>query len=1027
MAQKKITNISSGIYSREVDLTIVQQNAGTFAGACLGLMERGPAFQIMTSANFDERTVRMGGLNPAYKSSYAAYEFLEQANNYKEVRILGLEGYNEDYQDGGIAGNIGGYNKAFAIMYDNATSASAGTVLPITNISTDGTNIIKITAAINTSAPNFVNGDMVTIDADLTGVTDATGTFVVTITATDPSISVTFTIKAANSSNQIYIGGGTIKARVPLKADSKTVACILKPRRTGFTNYAEVDYVLIDTALQADGSNSTATDDAMTLIVYFRGDQTSYPPLSVKCSLRPESNQYIVKLFGNDPRGITKIQGQTAPLWVEFIWPSVQHRSTLGDELKYYYPGDSLPLSVLKLKTGNVTISDLFSYPPFSIFGVVTGATTTFTTTTDHGFSIGDPITLSDITGVAIGTLNVNGNWFVATVPSSNTFTIKDAAGVEPATSGAYSGTNGTVKKTFTATWEKEVMSLGGKGKEVEFQTPITPWFVSDFDENGETKRLFRVWEISDGESANTEIKLEISNINPDGNIGYGSFDLLVRKFDDTDDKERVIYEVFSNLTMNPTSDNYILRRIGDGENFELQSNFIFIELYTDDDIDPRSLPYGTEGYPNVNGIKVPDLEFADKYDLTKPITRQYLGLANNNINMLVPVTPDNLSFKNLISYTAAEGIGFHLNPQMITATSNPILYTLLITKYKLVDNTAYQVSSTNTLPVTGLNKVKRMKFVSCFFGGFDGFNWYSARTWADTTSKDYEAYIQGLEVLNDKESLEADFSVLITPDIDFENHASAAEATLNMVENDRSDALYIFDFNYGYFTGSAVEIIPDNAKIALNSSNMKSSFATCYYPDWQFEDLINNVNSWVPPSILALATIAATATNENVFQPPAGSLRTVTQNLVRTRKRMKINDREILKSANINPITVFPGSGYEITESRTTQEVFSARSFVHNRLLLGYAKKALNQSLRPILQQLNTGKALKDLMLDAIEPIFSRIKRQNGLEDFNIQITDDENDRTTIYGKIEIVPLYPVERILLDFILRNGSISFNQ
>ena len=96
MAQRTITNNSSGTYFREIDLTIVQQSAGTFAGAMLGLTEKGPAFEAMTSADFEEREQRMGGLNPLFKSSYYAREFLAQANNYKEVRILGLEAYNED-------------------------------------------------------------------------------------------------------------------------------------------------------------------------------------------------------------------------------------------------------------------------------------------------------------------------------------------------------------------------------------------------------------------------------------------------------------------------------------------------------------------------------------------------------------------------------------------------------------------------------------------------------------------------------------------------------------------------------------------------------------------------------------------------------------------------------------------------------------------------------------------------------------------------------------------------------------------
>ena len=179
-----------------------------------------------------------------------------------------------------------------------------------------------------------------------------------------------------------------------------------------------------------------------------------------------------------------------------------------------------------------------------------------------------------------------------------------------------------------------------------------------------------------------------------------------------------------------------------------------------------------------------------------------------------------------------------------------------------------------------------------------------------------------------------------------------------------------------------------------------------------------------MPPSLIALQTIASVATNEQVWQPPAGSLRTVTTDLVRTRRRMRLADREILKSVNINPITVFPGSGFEITESRTTQEVFSALSFIHNRLLLGFAKKALRQSLRPILHQLRTA-SLEATFINIVTPLFDRIQKLNGVETFKVTVLDINEDRTTLNGQIEIVPLFPVERIIIDFVLTDKGVEF--
>lgn len=937
---KSITNISSGIYFKETDLTVVQQAAGVFAGAMIGLTEKGPAFEVMTSSSFGDRVVRMGDLNPLYPSSYYAREFLQQANNYKEVRILGLEGYNE----------------------------------------TQG--FLPPPAPPNTPDPNTGIGKTFTIVYAITGATPATPT------------------------------GGPYTS--PLTAPMESIAAILKPRRVAFTQYGTISYVEIVPTTQRDGSTG-ATDDLFGVQINFT-NPTLYPPITVNCSLRPGTKEYIANVFGTNPRDNTKVAGIVSPLWVDFVFPSIPRKTLATGTPAYRYPGSPASQNFLNILTGDITTQIGFTYPSQSASTITTGNPTTVSFTTPHGYINGTPV---KFTGVVGGTVtNVSGvtslnnhTWYVGNVSGTTFDLYVDSALTTPVITSGTVTNAGSVQRVFIPTWEPEVTNLGGPGSEIEYQTPITPWFVSDADTNGDVKRLFRLWSISDGDNANTEIKIEIANINPDGNLGKGSFDLLVRSFNDREDTSKTILEAFRNLTLNPKSDNYIARRIGDGETFELKSKYIFVELNETDTIPDDALPYGVEGYVNVAGLTLPDVVWTTQYDLTKPLSKQTLGLANNRTNMFQTLHTDILSFKNTANTSTSTGKGFHLNPN-----SNNNINSALFT---VADPSIYYVSQNNTTQVTGSAKAARCNYVVAFAGGFDGFNVYSERAWGNPLSKDYEALKIALDVLSDKESLVTDFSVLVTPDLNFQDHSAAVEATLEMVTS-RGDALYIPDFRYD------IDPIPQNAKLDLETSNIKSNFTAIYFPWVQIEDSINKTNVWLPPSIIALATIASTATNEQVWQPPAGSLRTVTGNLVRTRKRMKIGDREILKSANINPITEFPGSGFEITESRTTQEVLSALSFVHNRLLLGYAKKALNQSLRPILHQLNNA-SLRNAFVNAVTPIFERIKKLNGLEEFKVTVVDQEEDRTTLYGVVEIVPLYPVERIVIEFVLRNGTLEFNQ
>ena len=100
---------------------------------------------------------------------------------------------------------------------------------------------------------------------------------------------------------------------------------------------------------------------------------------------------------------------------------------------------------------------------------------------------------------------------------------------------------------------------------EDRFKTAKTPWFVSQ-KFGGTAKNLFRVFSLHDGASSNNLFKISIENISPKNATDpdpYGTFDLLVRDFNDND-KNKVVFESFRGLSLNPSSPNYIAKVIGD-------------------------------------------------------------------------------------------------------------------------------------------------------------------------------------------------------------------------------------------------------------------------------------------------------------------------------------------------------------------------------------------------------------------------------------------------------------------------------
>lgn len=99
---------------------------------------------------------------------------------------------------------------------------------------------------------------------------------------------------------------------------------------------------------------------------------------------------------------------------------------------------------------------------------------------------------------------------------------------------------------------------------DTRFTTPRTPWFISQ--PFGRTEyNLFYVEALDDGAYANNKIKVSIANVlastNPRNQ--YGTFSLVVRDFADTDVEPRII-EQFNNLTLDPDSDSYVAKVIGD-------------------------------------------------------------------------------------------------------------------------------------------------------------------------------------------------------------------------------------------------------------------------------------------------------------------------------------------------------------------------------------------------------------------------------------------------------------------------------
>ena len=153
-----------------------------------------------------------------------------------------------------------------------------------------------------------------------------------------------------------------------------------------------------------------------------------------------------------------------------------------------------------------------------------------------------------------------------------------------------------------------------GKTGLVFSQNPSSDY--SSFDAAADTTNLFKFRALNHAEWASKNLKVSITDIKAAKNDinAYGTFTVQVRLASDSDNAPQIV-EQFTGCNLNPASENYVAKKIGDkyveydttqrrlreyGE-FNNQSKYIYIimeTLVSDGNADPALLPFGFYGPP---------------------------------------------------------------------------------------------------------------------------------------------------------------------------------------------------------------------------------------------------------------------------------------------------------------------------------------------------------------------------------------------------------------------------------------------
>jgi hypothetical protein len=128
---------------------------------------------------------------------------------------------------------------------------------------------------------------------------------------------------------------------------------------------------------------------------------------------------------------------------------------------------------------------------------------------------------------------------------------------------------------------------------DTRYTTPTTTNFMSQ--PFGETEfDLFRIEGLDDGIYSNTKYKISIIGLRKSTNAAdpYGTFSIVVRKFDDLDTDQQIL-ERFPNVSLNPLAENYVAKQVGDLK--------VFYNFDADSDDERRLVVKGK--YPNRSNI----------------------------------------------------------------------------------------------------------------------------------------------------------------------------------------------------------------------------------------------------------------------------------------------------------------------------------------------------------------------------------------------------------------------------------------
>jgi hypothetical protein len=881
--------VSPGVYTSETDLSFVAQSVGVTTLGLVGETIKGPAFEPVFITNYDEFQAYFGGTEPVkfvntqipkYEAAYIAKSYLQQSNQLFVTRVLGLSGYdagpswsirvtaNVDPLTIGIT-NTG---TSFTAIFTGATSGS--TIDMISGLPTDVQNNLNVQYRLSDGSTSTYQDDF---NSNLGNIIDNPSFSATTVAFYGSVPSSTYWGLVSQYSNQLNVFGSSSN-----NLDTNDLSADLNDPwyYATFDNDANVNNNYSGYSFYYTVSSLTTTDGGATYTGTIEGDVFNFSGTAYS-----EYNNMVVATLRS--RGISLYS----------------NNADLGQHGPIYEVSGLTDVNLVA--TGQYSGITNSPYEGFLLSGI-TKDSDTFSFETS--LSAASPKFITKVLGVDnFGKSRNEVPLYVEEIyPGSLNYAYNQ---------GYIKGINPELVALEDARGEN-TQSIAYKVE--KYQSPETPFLVSELRGN-KVYRLFKFISISDGDAANTEVKVSIANLS----FNNMTFDVLVRNFFDTD-ANPVVIEKFTNCNMDPASNNFVAKKIGssNGE-FALISRYVMIELADEAPID--AIPCGFYGYTQreyestANISPVPTFKtkyyfpgeviynppFGSTTNATESagdiVRRAYLGFSSqfgiddaflqfkgrqnppNWVSSALPIAGEPWNYLSK---------GFHMDSGATVVT--------IANSFQTSGQTAFEcgVADFRFDPETQENPyyfIYSRKYTICFAGGFDGWDVYRefrtnqdrfqlgatgylagassstryptatgdglfkrivvANNTQDFANTDYYAYLLGILTFANPEA--TNINIFATSSIDYVNNSNLVEEAIDMVQYQRADSVYI-------------ATTPDYLMYTPDGTNSLDII----YPQEAVDNLDNTgIDSNYTATYYPWILVRDTVNNTQIYLPPTGEV----------------------------------------------------------------------------------------------------------------------------------------------------------